>query len=240
MYTNKSPELENEIATKLGEFLNKSYDAVLLWETPVPFLEQMFPDAVIIHQMPGAFSRPPYPHTVVFDPVGLYRKGILHKYATEIQKGDAVNDNNCQLAKRFCNEVKFSITQLQPIDTSKNPIHLENKKTNLLPLQVSSHYAFACDNNYDDQFEFLLDVLKNKSEDTRLLATQYISAHTKDTPINEDVSKSIKNKFPDFIYHQDFDKIGSVSQYLLPLVDGVITASSSIGIQAMAWHGKRI
>jgi hypothetical protein len=37
---------------------------------------------------------------------------------------------------------------------------------------------------------------------------------------------------------EEFDRVNSVSQYLLPLVDEVITCSSSIGLQALAWPRK--
>ena len=85
-YKRSAPDFEQEVADKLSEYLSDNYDIILLWETPVPFLEKMFPHAVIIHQMPGVFSRPPYPHTVTFDPIGLYRGGALQKYSHEFQK----------------------------------------------------------------------------------------------------------------------------------------------------------
>ncbi len=67
LYKNEDKALTDNIADGLATHLAPHYDIILLWETPVPFLESLYKDALIIHQMPGIFSRPPYPHLVTFD-----------------------------------------------------------------------------------------------------------------------------------------------------------------------------
>lgn len=236
LYKGDAPLFEDAIASQLKVHLDEYYDAILLWETPVPFLQTMYPTAAIVHQMPGGFSRPPYPHTVVFDPVGLYRSSAFHLFARDIQLGKIVNATEVEFARNFCSEVRRSISMLQPLDPARLTHLGEWQRRELLPMQTSSHYAFSCDTPYENQFEFALDVLSSTDPETRLIATQYVTPHVKDTPFNRDVANSVSDRFPNFHYDPELEKIESVSQFLLPFVDGVVCASSSLGIQAMAWQ----
>lgn len=236
LYKENVPSVEVEIVLRLQPYLANEYDAVLLWETPVPFLQRMFPSAVIVHQMPGFFSRPPYPHMVVFDPIGLYRSGSFHLCANEIQSGTKIGQSGLELARSFSREVQRTISLLQPIDPATRIFSGDWQKRELLPLQTSGHYAFISDTEYENQLDFALDVLATTASDTLLIATQYVTPHIRDTPLNRDVATSISDRFPNFFYDQDLEKIESASQFVLPLVDGVACASSSLGIQAMAWQ----
>lgn len=236
LYKNEAADFEEEIALRLQAHLNKEYDAILLWETPVPFLKSLYPSAAIIHQMPGFFSRPPYPHTVVFDPVGLYRSGAFHLNSEDIQIGSSVNKSGIDLARNFCSEIRRAISSLQPLDPFKHFPAGNWQKRELLPLQTSGHYAFRSDTSYENQLDFALDVLGKTASDTLLITTQYVTPHVRDTPLNRDVADSVNGRFPNFCYDQELEKIESVSQFILPFVDGVVCASSSLAIQAMAWH----
>lgn len=236
LYRADAPSFEAAIASSLEPLLNGEYDAILLWETPVPFLRKMFPSAVIVHQMPGFFSRPPYPHTVVFDPIGLYRSGSFHLCANEFQSGTKVDQSGLDLARSFSLEVQRTISLLQPIDPGTRIFSSDWQKRELLPLQTSGHYAFKADTEYENQLDFALDVLATTASDTLLIATQYVTPHVRDTPLNREVATSISDRFTNFFYDQDLENIESASQFVLPFVEGVICASSSLGIQAMAWH----
>ncbi len=237
LYLNgKDKSYDIEVA-HLSTILARSYDIILLWETPVPFLEIMYPNALIIHQMPGAFSRAPYPHTVTFDPIGLYKHGSLYLHANDIPK----NETNCisdEIARNFIYRVRDSINSLQPF--SRSQLNYKNKFNHLvlLPLQVSSHYAFQADTKYSNQMDFLLDVLSKVPLQTGVVVTQYVSPRVSDTVINKEILSVLKNSYPNLVYREEFDRISSVSQYLLPLVDEVITCSSSIGLQAFSWPRK--
>ncbi|HCN6557182.1 TPA: hypothetical protein N6037_005730, partial [Escherichia coli] len=49
-------------------------DVIIVWETPAYYLEELFPEAKCIYQMPGVFSRPPFANLVSFDDRLLERK----------------------------------------------------------------------------------------------------------------------------------------------------------------------
>lgn len=229
-------DTSRKAALGLETRLSSSYDVIMLWETPVPFLEQMFPDALIIHQMPGAFSRPPYPHTVTFDPVGLYRRGSMYLHALDIQR--TARPLEQAMVQDFTSKVRSTINSIQPFERRSLDPEQRFRKLALLPLQVSAHYAFLSDSGYESQANFLLDVLTSISKDTGLVVTQYITPSVKDTVITPDFLSVLVNRWPNIIFNKRFDQIASVSQYLIPLVDEVITSSSSIGIQAFAWSRK--
>ncbi len=237
LYLNgKDKSYDKEIA-HLSTILAKSYDIILLWETPVPFLEIMYPNALIIHQMPGAFSRAPYPHTVTFDPIGLYKHGSLYLHANNIPIKET-NFISAEIARNFIYRVRDSINILQPFSRSQLNYKDKFDRLVLLPLQVSGHYTFQADTKYSNQTDFLLDVLSKTSPQTGVVVTQYVSPRVSDTVINKEILSVLKNSYPNLIYLEEFDRISSVSQYLLPLVDEVITCSSSIGLQAFAWPRK--
>jgi HAD superfamily hydrolase (TIGR01549 family) len=235
LYNGKASSFEDAIVSHLQPHVSAEYDIILLWETPVPFLKKMYPSAVIVHQMPGFFSRPPYPHTVSFDPIGLYRLGTVHLCATEIQRGTAVSESGVEMARNFSKEVQRSIAALQPIKPTEYIVDNNYQKRELLPLQTSDHFAFRSDTQYDNQIDFVTETLETTAPDTLLVATQYVTPLLRDTPLNTDVAKSITDRFPNFRYSQELENINHVSQFVLPFVDGVACASSSLGIQAMAW-----
>jgi HAD superfamily hydrolase (TIGR01549 family) len=233
-YAGSTSQGYSGIAKLLHGELASAYDVILLWETPAPFLEELFPDAVVVHQMPGAFSRPPYPHSVIFDPVGLYKRGALHRFADQIASA-APQKSQIGLVERFNSLVKGSIQEAQPfrLDAVLNGQNFSS--LTLLPLQVTQHYSFRADCKYTSQLEFLIAVAEKTHPDTGLLVTQYISNHTSDTPINPAVLSILKGQWPNILHREEFDHISSVSQYLLPFVDRIVSCSSSIVLQAMAW-----
>lgn len=226
-----------KIINKLSLIMSDNYDIILLWETPVPFLELMYPNALIVHQMPGAFSRPPYPHTVTFDPIGLYKHSAIFLYSKEIQllQGSAIDRS---ITQDFVSKAKSSINSIQPFDRNKLDNRRKFKKLVLLPLQVSAHYSFQADTKYKNQTEFLLDVLNSIEPDVGVIVTQYITPRVSDTVLNKEVLPVLKKSYPNLIFLEEFNHISSVSQYLIPLVDEVITCSSSIGLQALLWPRK--
>lgn len=234
----ENQDLIDYACESLKPFLNSHYDVVLLWETPVPFLKVAYPEALIVHQMPGFFSRPPYPHTVIFDTEGLYKQGFIAKYSQEIQTMELSEDEE-NLVLKFRDKSKSAISSLQPyrntVGLMKNYHGKEVSQLALLPLQTSNHYAFKVDTGFNDQLHFMDEVLKS-NKDNHYILTQYTSRLISDAPINENNYSVIKDKYKNLYYDKSFSYIDTPSQYLVELVDKVVTASSSVGIQSMIWE----
>jgi len=236
LYSELDGRLSKKTSELLREFLPKDIDVVMVWESPSNFFKILYPNILIINQMPGVFCRPPYPHTVTFDPTGLYRQGTLHKHAKDIQTGKGLSEQERQLTSKFSDAVRNTMAKFSSI---ANPI-LDKMEVfeniSLLPLQISSHYNFSCDTDYQNQFDFLCDSLDSIPKDTGLIATQYKSNLYSETPLNEKIAKFFIKKYPNLIYDSEVDSKDSVSQYLLQHVDEVVTASSSVAMQGMIWN----
>ncbi|HFI2182528.1 TPA: HAD family hydrolase [Enterobacter roggenkampii] len=224
----------SDIATHLCDYLDSEYDVIMLWETPVPFLEKLFPNALIVNQMPGVFSRAPYPHFVTLDINGLYKTSTLTVFSEAVKNGVTNSEEN-NLAKMFIDEARVSINASQPFTRKDLDPAGEYERLILVPLQVSAHYSFQTDTPYSNQMEFLLDVLKDSDPKTGIVVTQYVTPRVADTILSEDVIATLKGKWPNLIYKPIFDKVASVSQFILPLVDEIVTCSSSLGLQAITW-----
>lgn len=226
----KYPRLVDGLRDRLGEH----YDAILLWENPVPFLEVIYPASVIVHQMPGVFSRAPYPQTVTFDPVGLYRHGTLHRYASDIVSSVPVAGKT-DLVSGFRHIARSAFAEIRPADIEAAVQFGKFEELVLLPLQVSGHYAFRADTPYSSQLDLLLDVMQDAKPSSGIVVTQYISNHVQDTVINEEIRSVLAQRWPNLVYDRCFDRYPTVSQYLLPYVGRVVSCSSSVALQAMLW-----
>ncbi len=224
------------VAEHLATKLSREYDVVLLWENPAPYLETLYPNSVIIHQMPGFFSRPPYPHTVAFDVKGLYRNSSLASNLTHLNELE-VTDSDLETVRKFKNQVRQAINEIQPFDLVSIGVK-KSRDLTLLPLQTSAHYAFAVDSKWKNQQEVMLSFAVQQEVPRDIIVTQYVSLHASEQPLDQNTYQLIKKSWPNIIYDKRFDEIGSSSQYLLPLVDSVAGFSSSLLIQALAWDKK--
>lgn len=220
-------------ASLLQSRLAKRYDAILLWENPVPFLKKMYPEAKIIHQMPGAFSRPPYPHTVVCDSGGLFKSDTLysnflsnfHTYETEVDSE----------LKTFIDAAKSCLKNLPVWSENESSHGRKNDRLYLVPLQVSEHYAFQVDTGYSNQSDLLTDIVDQIPSDVDVVVTQYISRLYADRGLTSELQEFLNRGRRSVLYDPLFERVPTVSQHLLPLIDGVAAASSSVAVQALLW-----
>lgn len=230
IYRGDNSELLQNVSDDLSSYLIHDYDIILTWENPIDYLKFKYPDALLVSQMPGIFSRPPYPHTVIFDIEGLYKDGFLSRFSEEIMSGTHLGSEDKKLARAFFNRSWESLHATEPSIVLNKIENIDLKPLKLLPLQTSYHYAFKNDTGYKSQLEFLYDYLENDSAPT--IITQYVSKHYQDSPLNELTFNAVKQKYPSAYFYEDFNAVDSVSQYLLTHVDTVVSASSSLGLQA--------
>jgi len=225
--------LTHALVEHLRPLLPKNIDIIITWENPTPYLEQIYPEAVFINQMPGAFSRPPYPKTVTIDFKGLYSRSFLAS-ALPDQLQNSLSPLERSIAQEFSRKARDAINILQPFDRAQ--IFDADIETWLLPLQVGAHYAFKTDSGMGSSSEFLTRVLDHAPESAAVAITQYRSSFTADAPINEKNFALLKSRWPQLVWTPDFERIPSPSHFILPLADRLVTHSSSILFQAMAWN----
>lgn len=220
------------IAEWLEGLLPANIDIVLLWENPAPFFEALYPSAVVISQMPGTFARDPFPHLVTFDPAGLYRRSSLVTI-DEIR----AKPKELSATSEFKDKTRDIFTRLRPYsrDALTGGKGVEGTLS-LLPLQISAHYAFRAETQYSSQRDLLLDAISSVRGKDTVIVTQYNSRHYSDRVMNEALVRLLQKHHPNVIYRSEFDEIPTISQLLLPICDRILTASSSIGLQALVWN----
>ncbi|MCV6595362.1 MAG: hypothetical protein OIF48_20630 [Silicimonas sp.] len=234
---------DSQASTALTEWLApqlpEDIDVILLFENPVPFLETLYPDALIIHQMPGAFARPPYPHTIQFDPGGLFRASAL--YATLSALPAAPRDDIPDGIDQF-SEICRATLASQPFAPARaEAAYFGTGRRFLLPLQISDHYAFQVDTPFDNQVSLVHAALDQLQENDSLLLTEYATGPYAEPVCTPDLLKLLREIHPHVVFDPAASKINSVSQHILPDVAGVITASSSLAAQSLVWdHEIRV
>ncbi len=227
---NKMQELVRKV------LINFEPEIILSWETLIPYLENLYPNALALNLMPGMFSRAPYPEIMSIDPCGYFKNSFLCKYSTAIK-----NYNPTQEEIKFVEAIKFNFHNFFktynpiPFILDFNKLNKSFKKLLLLPLQVSNYFAFNSTSEFKNQHDLLKYVLENTPKDIGIIVTQYVTPNIQDTVLNKDNYKFYIERYKNLIYHPELDQIDSVSQYILPFVDGVVTVSSSIGFQALLW-----
>jgi hypothetical protein len=68
------------------------FDIILSFATPTDFLKELFPTAFRLHVEAGAFSRNPYPFSLFFDHLGMYRWSVMGQHGDAITKREISPD----------------------------------------------------------------------------------------------------------------------------------------------------
>jgi HAD superfamily hydrolase (TIGR01549 family) len=210
-------------------------DVVIAWETPANLFRQLYSNAKIIHQMPGFLSRVPFPELYTLDMNGLFHESMLSKHIDTIRTLP-VDPRAITLLQSIRAELLSFISANTPITRGQLDPLGKFKRLILLPLQVTDQYAFLADSGYESQLALLMDVLASTPEYIGVVVTQYANASASEKVLNDERYLQLKAVYPHLIFDKSFDRIDSISQYLLSAVDAVISVSSSIGTQALLWQ----
>lgn len=203
-------------------------DAVFVWESPMYFLEEIFQGVKVVYQMPGFFSRSPFPELINFD------VGLLDRSSGSNFIANKINNIDVDLEVLRIKDKNFfqSLNKVEPI--VRNFKHRFQGLV-LLPLQIDNYFMVDHLLQRKSQFDIVLEFLKNTPSNIGVVVTNYWSGRLKSSVLSEENIRYLRNKFNNFIYFEKFNSIQSVSQLLLPLMNGVYTISSSVGSQAAYW-----
>lgn len=219
------------VTSLISENCPKNIDIIITWETPAKFLEKIYPNIPIIHQMPGYLSRMPFPELLTFDSQGLFDESRINN----LKINNNINKDAIEL-------LKFIRFDTLPFIDEKNPypralLDPEDKfeKLILLPLQITEQYAFLCESPYKSQLSLMIDVLEKTPKNIGVVVTQYNTGNSNEEVINQDNIHLFQDIYPNLIWHKSFSELDHSSQYILSSVDAVATISSSIGMQCLLW-----
>ncbi|MNJ20740.1 hypothetical protein D3C77_150780 [compost metagenome] len=203
-------------------------DVVLVWESPMPYLQSIFEKARILYQMPGFFSRSPYPELISFDDGLLHNSAPLELEACAPEDHDAIQELR-EYERRFLNSVA-------PTKVALSEVKKRFQRVILLPLQIDNYFMISSVIGRKSQFDVLIEVLKKIPSDYALLVTNYWSGQTRSAVLTRQNIEYLRSRYPNFVYVELFDNIPSVSQLIVPDIDGVVSISSSLGYQAAFWQ----
>ncbi len=210
-------------------------DVVIAYETSVPFMRAMFPNAAIVHSMFGAFSRPPFSGLSLLDPRGLYGRSSLVAHADAIRSFPIDNEQRAMLS-RLRRIVAKPLVDLDPTAAIVARYRKRFDKLVLLPLQVDGYYAFSETCRWKGQVEFTLAVLEALPSDCGLIVTEHGEY---DSHFTDEFLTTVRDRDSRFIFDRTLNAIPFVSQFLTLHVDAVVAVSSSIAFQAAFW-GKPV
>lgn len=203
-------------------------DLIIVWESPMSCLNDIFPKARILYQMPGFFSRPPFSSLVSFD-IGLLEDSSSVSHSTD---STVAAGGFAQLREQ---DLRF-LRAVSPTQKVIAELKSTFKKLILFPLQIDGYFMIDAVLDRRTQLDVLLDTLHKLPEDYGLIVTNYKSGQTQSAVLSSHNIKYLRSRFKNFIYQEKFDKVPSVSQFLVPEMDGVVTISSSLGYQAAFWE----
>lgn len=180
-----------------------------------------------------AFSRAPFPVAFSFDPCGLMWHGFLARYAVTLRQ-QPVPPEGRNFLTALRGHIGADILQKRNPFTRAQISHGKNfQHLILLPLQVGQSFAFEGQGTFTSQLGMLEHVLTGLQPTIGVVVTEHSDWERSLTP---EVLADLRARFPHFLYSTEFDDYLYPAQFLLPLVDGVATLSSSVGLQALLWH----
>ena len=103
-------------------------------------------------------------------------------------------------------------------------------------MQFSGYYLFDDFVSFRSQYDYCVHVLESVPSTIGII----VNMHPEYPALDEEAIKFLTSKYKNFIYIEEFNTIYASGQFILPFVDGVITISSSIGLQTLLFDKKLI
>lgn len=209
---------------------------ILTFAASAEYLKSLWPNARIIYVEAGAFSRPPFPASLIFDPAGIYNESPFARAGKSLAQTTQAEPR--MLAARFRDAALNKIRQQSPFGA--NGFERKFEKLVLLPLEVSNSDSLDGQSPYRSRFEYLFDIAAQTPREIGLIVTEDERWGEVLTELPPQGNLTfIAEKFPNLILDARFRKYAHSSQFLVPMVDGVWSVSSPVGVQA-ALFGKHL
>lgn len=231
-FSNIALSTDKDKEKRICELLNKKWDkrsnpdVIIVWESVSTYLPKVFNTSKIIYQTPGFFSRPPFPQLISLN------SGLLENS----ESPEIYPRVNLESFDKIRNELKDFFLRTSSIANKIKKLKRSFKKLILFPLQIDGYFMIDSQIKDKKQIHILCEILDEIPNDIALIVTEYRSKDINSNVLDEYIKDTLKKKHLNFIYDDEINSEFCVSQQLLPLVDGVITVSSSVGLQAAFWE----
>lgn len=208
---------------------------IIISFSPVPFLRDLFASALILHHEYSLFSRLPYPESWFFDPVGVVDYSFFNHFYKELNE-HRLSIHQKQRLHDLKNLCKKTLCEKSPFEALFIKLREQFDTLVLLPLQFSGYYLFDDLVSFKTQYEYCVYVLDNTPTSVGVV----VNMHPEYPALNDGAIRFLSSKYPHFICFDEFNAIYASGQFILPFVDGVISASSSLALQTLLFDKKFI
>jgi hypothetical protein len=217
-------------AEKLGGFVP---DAIVCYESSAPYLAQLFPRALLLHNTLGMFSRPPYPALSTLDPYGLGKHSYLGFAHQELRRQTLSPSAAAQLGA-LKEDFRRAQCLRSPVTAAR--VRQGFEQVVLLPLQVSRYFMYDAhcppELRGKPQSALIDYVLACVPREVGV----YASLHRVGASRGERKEmERLTRRHPNLLHDSELQSLPFTSQHLLPHVDAVVSVASSVGLQALIW-----
>lgn len=227
---------ESRFAEIVKDKLDGFVPQIIITWSPVPFMKQVAPEAIILHREYAFLSRLPYVETWSLDPYGVIGAPYLANNLATIKKQYENSQSAQQLVLAFRQTCHEKVKNKSPFIQHISELKKRYKKTALLPLQFSPFYLFNGMTKFADNNELLLQVMSTMPDDVAVIVT----SHPQGSQLEKELLDYLRTKHHNLIIDREFERYPAASEYLAPLCDIVITVSSKVGYLPLIWENSLI
>lgn len=225
----------------LKELIEKSLDlwcpeAILSFTTPVAVWKEFYPEAIAMQFENGLFSRSPYPYLCQLDQFGFLKKSYAYVFLDQLRNKN-INSNQLERLRNLRSEYQNRIFEKYNPFSADEIRDWPGQKVLLVPLSYNGAVINDAASNFKSQLDFLLKVLHGVPENVIVLYTKHSLQSRGEIP--EETETYLLNKFSNLRYLKKFDQYAFSSQWLTPLVDGIVSLNSTVAYHGAFW-GKKV
>ncbi len=204
---------------------------VVMSLTPADQLRAAFPAALHLSAETAAYSRPPYPMCLFFDPGGLWDRSVPAARAAELLAREPSGAERALLAE-FRRRFAAYFAATTPFAALERELRSRHGRLGLLPLQFGGEPGFDANGPFRNQGEYLFHVMETLPEDVGLVVVEHPTARWIGDFVDEETREYLAERHPR-VTLVDFRAAESAGQYLVHHADFVVSLSSSLAFQAL-------
>lgn len=194
------------------------------------FLNLVYPDAAILQHEFGIFSRPPFPESFFFDPVGPAGVAWLGRHWQEVVDRWEPTAEQLQVTRDFIEAYRSAVTVANPFESQVQEALGRFERFALLPLQMTGHALYDSFTPVRSPLQLTLATLEALPEDMGLFVTMHPGGRT----LDEGALSYLKSHYPAFLTPQS-GWHPAPSQYLVPVCEAVVCVSSTVAALTLFW-----
>lgn len=176
-------------------------EVTITYESPTPFLKDLYPQSLHLNSMFGLFSRAPFPALGILDPFGLYEYSYQNIYSNEI-KSCVITQAQKELITLLRKNSIRALAKYHPLKNYISILYERFSSLVVLACQVDNYFSYNGCTEYENQFEMVSDVLINTPSQIGVIVTE----HGYKNQLSEEQISELEEKFDNFIYFKNEKK----------------------------------